>query len=49
MEVPKIPEPTKEQIDEYHEKFVEKLVELFETHKHKYVENADSIHLELLS
>ncbi|XP_034174495.1 2-acylglycerol O-acyltransferase 2-A [Osmia lignaria lignaria] len=49
MEVPKIPEPTKEQIDEYHEKFIKKLVELFETHKHKYIENADSIHLELLS
>lgn len=46
LELPKIPEPTREQIDEYHEKFIEKLVDLFETNKHKYIENADSVSLQ---
>ncbi|XP_054003503.1 2-acylglycerol O-acyltransferase 2-A-like [Hylaeus anthracinus] len=49
LELPKIPEPTPEQVDEYHQKFIDRLVELFESHKHKYVENADSVTLELLS
>ncbi|XP_076288415.1 2-acylglycerol O-acyltransferase 1 [Lasioglossum baleicum] len=48
IDLPKIPEPTAEQIDEYHEIFVQRLVELFENNKHKYVENADSVNLELL-
>lgn len=48
LELPKISEPTKEQIDEYHEKFTNKLIDLFETHKHKYVKDADSVHLEFL-
>ncbi|XP_017888680.1 2-acylglycerol O-acyltransferase 2-like [Ceratina calcarata] len=49
IELPKIEEPTKEQINEYHEKFIKELVNLFETNKHKYIENADSVKLELLS
>ncbi|XP_076175191.1 2-acylglycerol O-acyltransferase 2-A [Ptiloglossa arizonensis] len=49
LELPKIPDPTAEQINEYHEKFIKHLVELFENHKHKYVENADSVTLELIS
>ncbi|KZC09827.1 PREDICTED: 2-acylglycerol O-acyltransferase 2-A-like [Dufourea novaeangliae] len=49
MELPKIPEPTKEQIDEYHEKFIKHLVDLFESQKHRYVANADSVTLELIS
>ncbi|XP_076643263.1 2-acylglycerol O-acyltransferase 2-A [Halictus rubicundus] len=48
VEVPKIPEPTAEHIDKYHEMFITRLVELFENNKHKYVENADSVNLELL-
>ena len=49
LELPKISEPTTEQIDEYHEKFIKHLVELFQTHKHKYLANADSVTLELMS
>lgn len=49
LELPKIPEPTIEQINEYHEKFIECLVDLFETHKHDYVKNADTVSLELIS
>ncbi|XP_033329797.2 2-acylglycerol O-acyltransferase 2-A [Megalopta genalis] len=48
IELPKIPEPTTEQIDEYHEIFIKRLVELFESNKHKYVENPESVTLELL-
>ncbi|CAK9830076.1 2-acylglycerol O-acyltransferase 2 [Anthophora retusa] len=48
IELPKIETPTAEQINEYHAKFIEKLVDLFETHKHKYIENADSVKLELM-
>ncbi|XP_017888695.1 2-acylglycerol O-acyltransferase 2-A-like [Ceratina calcarata] len=48
IELPKLEEPTTEQIDEYHEKFIKELVNLFETNKHKYIENADTVQLELL-
>jgi hypothetical protein len=34
--VPKIKEPSQEQIDEYHHKFMESMVEAFETHKTAY-------------
>ncbi|XP_014207549.1 2-acylglycerol O-acyltransferase 1 [Copidosoma floridanum] len=45
LEIPKIEKPTAEQIDEYHSKFVEKLVELFETHKSKYVRDHENTFL----
>ncbi|XP_043579948.1 diacylglycerol O-acyltransferase 2-like isoform X2 [Bombus pyrosoma] len=48
MELPKIEEPTREQVEEYHEKFVKHLVNFFENEKHKYIENADSVHLEFV-
>ncbi|XP_003703046.1 2-acylglycerol O-acyltransferase 2-A [Megachile rotundata] len=48
LELPKLSEPTKEKIDEYHEKFTTKVIDLFETHKHKYIKDADSVHLEFL-
>ena len=48
MDLPKIEEPTEEQVNEYHGKFVDHLVDFFEKEKHKYVENADSVHLELV-
>lgn len=47
IELPKIAEPTTEQINEYHEKFMNGLVELFETQKHKYIKNAENATLEL--
>ncbi|XP_050574128.1 2-acylglycerol O-acyltransferase 1-like [Bombus affinis] len=48
MELPKIEEPTREQIEEYHEKFITHLEKFFENEKHKYIENADSVHLEFV-
>ncbi|XP_020710521.2 2-acylglycerol O-acyltransferase 2-A-like [Athalia rosae] len=45
LDVPKIPEPTREQIDDYHTKFIEKLVHLFETNKEKYLKNAENTQL----
>ncbi|XP_018397748.1 PREDICTED: diacylglycerol O-acyltransferase 2-like [Cyphomyrmex costatus] len=47
IELPKIAEPTIEQINEYHEKFMKSLVELFETQKYNYIKNAENITLEL--
>ncbi|KAI6227752.1 Acyltransferase [Aphelenchoides fujianensis] len=36
IHVPKTPEPTQEQVDGLHAKYVAALVDLFETHKHRY-------------
>jgi len=47
IEVPKIANPTTEQIDEYHEKFMKHLVDLFESHKYNYIKNAETTTLEL--
>lgn len=47
IELPKIAEPTVEQINEYHEKFMKGLIDLFETQKHNYLKNAENITLEL--
>ncbi|XP_077269449.1 2-acylglycerol O-acyltransferase 1 isoform X2 [Temnothorax americanus] len=47
IELPKIEEPTTEQINEYHEKFMNGLVELFETQKHNYIDNPEKVTLEL--
>lgn len=47
MELPKIPEPTAQDVNEYHEKFVKHLVAHFEAQKHKYIENADAVSLEM--
>lgn len=44
----KNPKPTIEDIDKNHALFVAKLTNLFETHKHKYVENADKVQLEII-
>ncbi|XP_076628693.1 2-acylglycerol O-acyltransferase 1 [Colletes latitarsis] len=49
LELPKISVPTAEQIEEHHGRFIKHLVELFENHKHKYVKNANSVTLELMS
>lgn len=40
--------PTTEQIDEIHSLFRQRLIDLFETHKAKYVDNHEKIHLEIL-
>ncbi|XP_025265753.1 2-acylglycerol O-acyltransferase 2-B isoform X3 [Camponotus floridanus] len=46
LELPKIEKPTAEQIDEYHKKFVEHLIEFFETQKYNYIKNAEKTTLE---
>lgn len=45
IKVEKIDNPTQEEVDGLHEKFIEHLTGMFEEHKHKYLQNADSIKL----
>lgn len=45
IEVKRIGQPTIEDIDKLHQRFCDELNTLFETHKSKYIENADSIKL----
>ncbi|XP_070159400.1 diacylglycerol O-acyltransferase 2 [Polyergus mexicanus] len=47
IKLPKIEEPTTEQIDEYHKKFMEHLTKFFETQKYNYVKNAETTTLEV--
>ncbi|XP_012276477.1 2-acylglycerol O-acyltransferase 2-B-like [Orussus abietinus] len=42
MEIPKIPKPTTEQVDEYHAKFIDRLTEFFDKYKHEYLANPDT-------
>lgn len=39
--------PSNEEIDEMHALFCKRLTELFETHKYKYVTDAENIHVEI--
>lgn len=48
IDVPKISNPTNEQIEEYHQKFKQAISELFEKEKHKYIENSEKVRLEIL-
>lgn len=45
--MPKNQNPSNELVDEMHALFCERLTELFETHKYKYVENPDKVHVEI--
>ncbi|XP_033225531.1 diacylglycerol O-acyltransferase 2-like isoform X2 [Belonocnema kinseyi] len=45
VEIPVIKTPTQEQIDDYHEKFTNQLITLFESEKSKYIKNYESISL----
>ncbi|CAH1396908.1 unnamed protein product [Nezara viridula] len=45
VEIPKIEEPTQEQIDYYHTLYTEELMKLFEEEKHKYVKDSENVHL----
>lgn len=40
--------PTAAEINEVHEIFCKRLIELFETHKSKYVEDYENVHVELI-
>ncbi|XP_011878992.1 PREDICTED: diacylglycerol O-acyltransferase 2-like isoform X1 [Vollenhovia emeryi] len=46
IELPKITDPTPEEINTYHDKFTKQLIELFETQKHNYIKNAEKVTLE---
>lgn len=48
IKLEKNPKPSVEEIDRVHKIFCEKLIELFETHKSKYVENSDKVELEII-
>lgn len=41
--MPHIQNPCKEEIDEAHDRFCEALIELFETHKSKYIEGHEKV------
>ncbi|KAL1454008.1 hypothetical protein WDU94_010305 [Cyamophila willieti] len=45
IDVPKVSEPSQHLIDEYHNKYMDRLIRLFEEHKHKYVDNPEAIKL----
>lgn len=44
----KVKNPTKEQIDDLHQKFLIQLEEVFEMHKHNYVNNPEETYLQFV-
>lgn len=48
LEVPKIAEPTEDQINAYHVKFITVLTELFEEQKYNYLDKPDEKQLIIL-
>ncbi|KAK9884501.1 hypothetical protein WA026_007342 [Henosepilachna vigintioctopunctata] len=48
IDVEKVEQPTQEQIDDLHERFIKELDTLFEKQKKKFIENADNVHLEII-
>lgn len=47
IDVPKCPEPSNELVDEYHQKFMDGLLDLFETNKVKYIKDHENAHLQI--
>ncbi|XP_073978557.1 uncharacterized protein isoform X2 [Rhodnius prolixus] len=45
--VEKVINPTKNEINDLHERFIQELIALFEEHKHKYVPNPEKSHLSI--
>ncbi|CAH1407050.1 unnamed protein product [Nezara viridula] len=45
IELPKVDEPSTEQIEHYHSLFAEELIKLFNEHKHKYTEDPENTNL----
>lgn len=41
--MPHIPDATKEEVSEAHDRFCQALVELFEAHKAKYIEGHENV------
>lgn len=48
IDLQKTENPTQEEVDELHSKFVQQLVDLFESEKHRYIKNSEKTHLELM-
>ncbi|KAG5864722.1 hypothetical protein JTB14_032574 [Gonioctena quinquepunctata] len=48
MDVPRIENPTTEEIDEYHGRFTEHLTKMFEEQKHNYLEKPEEMKLEII-
>lgn len=46
--VSQVENPSRDQVSELHQLFCERLVELFETEKNKYVKDADNVHIEFI-
>lgn len=45
IDVPKIAQPTNEDIEKYHQIFIEELTKLFEEHRSKYSKHPDEMEL----
>nr|XP_024215233.1 acyl-CoA wax alcohol acyltransferase 2-like [Halyomorpha halys] len=45
IQLPKVNEPSSEQIEHYHSLFTEELIKLFNEHKHKYTEDPENTNL----
>lgn len=48
IEVTKCTNPSKKEVNELHQRFMEALVDLFETHKSKYLENSADLKLHII-
>lgn len=48
IDIPKLEEPTREQIEEYHGIFLKALIELFEEQKHNYLDKPEDKQLIIL-
>lgn len=48
IQLAKNPNPTNDEINEMHTLFCQRLTDLFETHKSKYVNNSNDVHLEII-
>ena len=47
IDVPKTEEPSNELVDEYHKKFMDGLINLFETNKVKFIKQHEGVHLQI--
>lgn len=45
IKVTENPKPSREEVDEVHQKFMEEIAKLFEDHKYKYIKNAENVQM----
>ncbi|XP_045467973.1 2-acylglycerol O-acyltransferase 2-A-like [Harmonia axyridis] len=48
IEVEKNEHPSMEEVDKYHQLFIDELITMFEKNKHLYIEDSEDIHIELV-